>query len=189
MATKDKRGHVAGKFAMELNNEVAGWIFSCEGGLATSEVVSEKIGCEPFAKKHIGNVKYEDIKLATGAGMGTTFWDWVESSMNMKYTRQNGAVIACDFNYQEVSRMNFFNALITEIGFPALDAGSKDAMKLSLAFAPEYTRNISKPGGAPKAATKRDQNLWSPANFKIQAEGLGNALARCSKIEALAIKQ
>jgi len=187
--TKDKRGHVAGKFALDLDGQDAGWIMSVEGGLATSEVVTEKIGAEPFAKKHIGNVKYEDVKVTCGSGMSKVFWEWVESSMNLKYTRKNGAVIACDFNFNEVSRLNFFNALVTEIGFPALDAASKDAMKLNLSYKPEYTRNVGKAGGAPKATTKRDQNLWSPANFKIVAEGLNGSLSRCSKIEALAIKQ
>lgn len=39
-------------------------------------------------------------------------------------------------------------ALITEIGFPALDAGSKDAAKLTIKLAPEYTRIRSKSGDA-----------------------------------------
>jgi phage tail-like protein len=187
--TKDKRGAVAGKFALEIDGSEAGWIMSVEGGLATSEVVTEKVGAEALAKKHIGNVKYEDIKVVCGSGMSKVFWEWIESSLNLKYTRKNGSVVACDFNYNEVSRLNFFNALITEIGFPALDAASKDAMKLNLSFGPEYTRNIPKPGGAPKSATKRDQHQWSPANFRVTAEGLNGALSRCSKVEALAIKQ
>lgn len=189
MATSDKRGVVGGKLGFEIDGVDAGWIMSVEGGIAASEVVTEKIAGDSLAKKHIANVKYEDIKVACGAGMSKVFWEWIESSLNLKYTRKNGAVIGCDFNYKEVSRMNFHNALITEVGFPALDAASKDAAKLTLAFAPEYTRYVAKPGGAPKAAIKRAQHNWSPANFKINASGLDTALSRCNKVEALSIKQ
>jgi hypothetical protein len=37
-------------------------------------------------------------------------------------------------------------ALITQIGLPALDAASKDAAKMTVKFAPEYTRTHAKTG-------------------------------------------
>lgn len=42
---------------------------------------------------------------------------------------------------------NSVTALITQIGFPALDAGSKDAAKMTITFSPEYTRMQSNTGG------------------------------------------
>lgn len=41
---------------------------------------------------------------------------------------------------------DFVNALITQIGFPALDAAGKDAAKLTIKFSPEYTRAQAKTG-------------------------------------------
>ncbi|HLZ68718.1 MAG TPA: hypothetical protein VKV26_02295 [Dehalococcoidia bacterium] len=43
----------------------------------------------------------------------------------------------------------FVAPLITSIGFPALDAGSKDAAKLTIKVTPEYTRTTTTSGGAP----------------------------------------
>ena len=42
--TADKRGYVSGKYGIELDGIMAGWVSSVEGGHATSDVVSEKVG-------------------------------------------------------------------------------------------------------------------------------------------------
>src|SRR5437867_10091970 len=57
----DKRGFVAGKFALELEGIAAGSPDDSDGGLAFAEVVTEKLGTDHVARKHIANVKYEDI--------------------------------------------------------------------------------------------------------------------------------
>lgn len=189
MATGDKRGYAPSMFNVQLDGTDAGYFSSAEGGGAESEVVTSKIGADRFAKKTIGGVKYGDVSLSCSAAMSKNFLDWIGASMAHKYARKNGAIIACDFNYKEVSRMNFFNALVTEIGLPALDAKSKDSAKFTCKFAPEYTRVENKPGGAPKAVIKRESHLWSPANFRIEAEGLTDACKRVSKVEAITIKQ
>jgi len=54
--------------------------------------------------------------------------------------RKNGAVVLFDFDFKQQQRMEFFNALISEVNFPACDAGSKDAAFISLKMRPEYTR-------------------------------------------------
>lgn len=189
MATKDNRSYVAGTFALELNNEVGGWLQSVEGGYAESEVRTDKIGSDRLAKKSIANVKYSEITATWNASMQKVFWDWVKASIDQNYARQNGAIISNNFNGHEVSRLNFFNALVSELGFPALDAASKDSAKATLKFRPEYTRAQAKPADArAKGVIKRQANLWSPANFKVEAEGLSKALSRAIKVEALSLK-
>ena len=43
--TGDKaRGYTAGKYGLELDGQFAGWIYSAEGGDATSDVVLERLG-------------------------------------------------------------------------------------------------------------------------------------------------
>src|SRR6185503_6319935 len=120
--TQDKRGYTAGKYGIELDSINAGWVSSVEGGMATSDVVVEKIGGDLYQKKHIAGVKYEEISVSCGTGMSKGFYDWIKASFDCKYQRKNGAVIAADYNYKAITRLDFFNALISEIGFPALDA-------------------------------------------------------------------
>jgi hypothetical protein len=54
--------------------------------------------------------------------MPKPLFDWIAAALTMSYVRKNGAIITADFNRAEQSRLEFKNALITEIGIPACDA-------------------------------------------------------------------
>lgn len=190
MATNDKRSFTAGKFALDLNGDFAGWIQSMEGGQATADVVTEKLGSDLIWHKHIAGVKYEDIKISCGTSMSKSFYEWIQASLDHKVTRFDGALIMADYNFKEVSRLNFFQALVTEVGFPALDAASKDAAKMSVSCAPELCRFVRKPGSTIKGEIgKGQQKKWLPSNFKLVIDGLDDACKHVNKIEALTIKQ
>jgi phage tail-like protein len=188
--TSDKRGYTAGKFALDLDGTTAGWVQSMRGGEALSDVVEEKLGPGAVIKKHIAGVKYSDIEVACGTGMSKSFYQWLADTVDRKYSRKNGAVISADYDYKEQSRLSFYNALIKEIGFPALDAASKDAAKLTVKFSPEYTRQQR--GGGPSVKGNgyigaAVQKKWLPSNFRLKIDGLD--CTRVNKIEALVIKQ
>ena len=67
--TGDKRGYTAGKYGIDLDGINAGWVSSVEGGMASSDVVVEKLGPDHIQRKHIAGVKYEDISVSCGTGM------------------------------------------------------------------------------------------------------------------------
>lgn len=191
--TADKRSYVAGKYAIELDGINAGWVWSVEGGHATADVVVEKMGSDHLQRKHIGNVKYEDMTVTCGTGMSKAFYTWIQDSFDHKYSRKNGAAITADFNYKEHSRINFFNALITEIGMPAQDAASKDAAKMTIKFANEYTRYLPAKGGGASIgggkfpANAAVQKQWKNNTFRLVIDGFD--CTRVNKIEALTVKQ
>jgi phage tail-like protein len=193
MPTADKRAFISGKYAFEFDGHQGGWLHSAEGGGATADVVTEKLGVDHHHRKHIGGVKYEDISVAMGTGMSKGVYEWIKASFDHNYARKNGAVITCNYNYKEMSRLTFNNALITEIAMPALDAASKDAAKVTLKLSPEYTRVTQSLGGGPSVAGgkyKTDpkvQKKWLPANFKLEIDGLD--CTRVSKVEAITLKQ
>src|SRR4051812_40915079 len=190
MATNNDWGYTAGRFAMDLGGTFAGWISSIEGGHATSDVVVEKLGADMIQHKHLAGVKYEDVSVSCGTAMSKAFYTWIQNSLDRKHTRNDGAIITADYDQKEVGRLNFFKALITEVGFPALDAASKDAAKMTVKFAPEYTRMVAKTGGAVQAPLgKGEQKKWSPSNFRLKIDGLDATCSRVNKIEALTIKQ
>ncbi len=189
---QDKRSYVAGKFALELDNQVVGWVYSAAGGNATADVVNEKLGPDHIVKKHLGHVKYQPIVIQCGTGMSKPFYQWLKASFDRNYQRKNGAIVACDFNYNEMSRLTFQNALVTEVGFPALDAASKDAAKLTVTFAPEITRFQKGSGRAPSGASPGSavlQKKWLPANFRLKIAGLEEACSRVNKIDEIVIAQ
>jgi len=189
--TADKRGYVAGKYGIELDGILAGWVGSVEGGHATSDVVAEKLGPDHIVHKHIAGVKYEDISISCGTGMSKAFYEWVKASFDHNYGRKGGAIITADYNYKEHARLTWFNGLISEIGFPALDASSKDAAKMTIKVTPEYTRQSTTTGG-PSVSGKyandpKMQKKWLPANFRLKIDGTD--CTRVNKIEAIVVKQ
>jgi phage tail-like protein len=179
------------KIALELGDTLAGWVHSVEGGGATGEVVTEKQGTDGVARKHIGNVKYEDITISCAAGMSKHFYEWISDTLASKgaETRRNGAIKLVDFDYNIKAVRTFTNAIISEVTFPALDAGSKDAAKLTLKFSPEVTRFKKGSGKVVNDDANSKQKAWLPSNFRLTIDGLEAACAKVSKVEALTIKQ
>jgi len=190
--TSDKRGYVSGKYAIDMDGNFAGWVQSVEGGHATSDVVAEKMGADHIIRKHIAGVKYEDITVSCGTGMSNQFYQWVQNSFQHNYSRKSGAIITANYNHKEIARLTFTNALISEVGFPALDAASKDPAKMTIKFHPEYTRTTTNMGGGAAISGNFNQVVqkkWLPANFRINIDGLADACTRVNKIEAITVKQ
>lgn len=190
-AVISKRPYAGGSFGFELDGVASGWLQSVEGGGATADVINEKMGPDHIVKKHLGAVKYEDVSIECGTGMSKAFYQWLVDTTSPKgAARKNGAVISADYNYKEMSRMTFTNALITEIGMPALDATSKDAAKMTIKITPEITRRAAASGtSAGAAAMPKIQKKWLPANFRLKIDGLEEACKAVARIEAITIKQ
>src|SRR2546427_2818155 len=126
--------------------------------------------------------------------MSRNFYEWIRASLDKQYSGKNGAVIACDYNYKELSRIDWADALITEVGFPASDAASKDAAKMTIKFSPETTRMSARTGASAGGVYSGGRNAqvqkkWLPANFRLQIAGLEAACTRVNKIEAIVVKQ
>jgi phage tail-like protein len=183
----EARGYTAGKYSIELDGLNAGWIQSVEGGGATSDVVQEKLGPDMIVHKHLAGVKYEDVSINCGAGMAKAFYEWIKASLDHKHQRKNGAIHTANYDNKIMQTMDFFNALITEIGFPACDAGSKDAAKLAVKFAVEYSRKKKGSGNGALKIDAEKQKRWTARNFRLSIAGLD--CTRVNKVEAITVKQ
>jgi phage tail-like protein len=190
----DRRGYTAAKFALELDGQFAGWVESWAGGHAASDVVAgNNLVGGNIQRKHIAGIKYEDITVNCGTGMSKNFYDWIKASSDKQYLRKSGAVVTADYNGKERSRLNWTNALLTEVTFPALDAASKDAAKMTVKISPEVTRYETSLGGAAVAAAayksgQTVQKKWLASNFRLQIAGLEQACTRVSKVEAITLR-
>lgn len=189
MATNNERGYTTGKYGLELEGVPAGWLHKFSGGSATADVVTEKVGIDHLAKKHLAGLKYEDIELELGTGMSKALYQWIADSWDGKHVRKNGAVIVADYDAKEQSRKTFSSAMLTETTFPALDAASKDAARLKVKLAPELTRTVKGSGKPSKdlGAGAGVQKKWLPANFKLDIPGLD--CTRVNKIAELVFRQ
>jgi hypothetical protein len=191
-AAEMARSMGTGRVALELDGHMVGFPLTVEGGSGKAEVINEPVGPDFIVKKHIGPPKYDDITVRFAAGTMSRHWyDWIKTTIDMKYGdmknfRKSGAIIFTDISFKEQSRLNFFNALITEIGFPALDAASKEPAMMTIKFAPEYTRYT---GGSAKDVSPGKAPMSLAANFRLTIPGLEQATQRVTRIEAMAVKQ
>ncbi len=195
MGTFQNRAYPASRFCLELDNQVSGWLHSAEGGQASTEVVQERLAGGYPVRKHAGNVKFDDVTITCGTGMSQQFYKWVKSSIDYDFERKEGAIVAADYDFKEVNRLNFSQGLITEVGFPALDATSKEPCKMSVKISPESTdmlfENRSK-AITPAPIDAKKQKLWLPSFFRVNISGGGGPglnSTRVTKVDAIVIKQ
>jgi hypothetical protein len=189
-AAVDQRSYSTGNIALELDGQFVDFLKSADGGFAKGDVAMAQVGTSPFPSKHLVSIKYQDIAIQCNPVMPKPLFDWIAAELNGSHIRKNGAIVTADFNRVERSRLQFSNALITEIGLPACDAASKDAGFLTVKFAPEFTAPLASKGGnviGPVAS--RQQKSWTPTNFRIRIQGLEDSCNHVSKIEALVFKQ
>src|SRR6185312_8704729 len=195
MPEQSNRAYTGGKFAFELDDRNAvGFVNSIDGGQFKSDPVVYMQGADNYVSKYSGRAKYDDITVTVGAAMSPSFWKWVSSSLERKPQRRNGALVGYDFNFCERSRRTFYGALISEIGFPALDASSKNTATLSIKITPE--RIEYKKGDGHKFASAQTQNqiqkqkMWISSNFRFSLDRFKSSdTMRNVKVEAFTVKQ
>ena len=163
-ATVDTRAFVGSTFALELDGQFIDFLKSTEGGFPKAEVIQELVGTNYIVKKHIGQPKYQDIAIQCDPVMPKPLFDWIASTLTMSHMRKNGAIITADYNRVIQSRLQFNNALITDIGFPACDAALKEPGYLTVKFAPELTTPSAGKGSLTGAVGAKSK-AWLPSDF------------------------
>jgi phage tail-like protein len=190
-AARVSRTDAIAKFALELDGSFAGWLQSVEGGAAVGQVVTEKLGTDGTSRKLIAGIKYEDITINCGTGMSKGFYEWLQASFDPKRSpaRRSGAIVAADVFLREQSRLSFANALVAELGLPALDASSREAAKLTVTLTPEVTQHEAGSGASMKYDVAPKGDKWLTSDFRLTIAGLDDATSRAWKIEAVTLRQ
>jgi len=184
------RSYSAGKFMLELEGSPAGFLHSVEGGEPFASVVNEPVDANGVIRKHVGPAEFGPIRMSFGTGMSKAVYAWMREVLNRAGSAKNGAIVFCDYNFKERSRLEFNDALITEIGFPALDLSTDNAASFTLALQPQSTRlsetskGTTVPGFGARAAKRGLAN-----NFRLKIAGLETACSNVKKIDAVVVKQ
>jgi len=180
MPIADVRSYVAGTFQLKLDGVEAGFIKSVDGGAITAEVINQAGGPTAYVKKHVGPPRYEDFSIDIGLWMARTVYDWIQASLKMNYQRKNGSIVSYDYNLEARSEREFYNALIAEVTFPAMDGAAKDQCYLTVKFSPEFTRMKKASGKATLPPVSASREMWLPSNFRLEIGGLD-----CTKVTAI----
>ena len=184
----NRRGYVSGNVALELDGVNCGFLWSAEGGDAYADVISTAAAAGTARHKRLGPVKYRPITIALGVPDSPALRQWIADAVAGRASRKNGAIVTSDYNNVAHSRLEFTNAVIQEVVFPALDAASKDAARITITIQPEATQvkaATDAGGAATPSIGAKPQKRWLPSNFRLTIPGLD--CTRVNKIEAIDI--
>ncbi len=183
----DTRAYSAGKVMLELDGKDVGILAAGEGGEPVAAVIADEVDPENVVRKHLGDVTYSPIRLSFGSGMGQPLYQWIASWLDGKAGSKSGSLVFLDFNFQEQSRLEFEEAFITEFGFPALNAGSKEAVRFSLTLRPGITRSKKSAGKAAGFGSKAAAKALLGSSFKLTIDNLQTN--RVMRSDAIVVKQ
>jgi hypothetical protein len=189
-AQSPTRHYSSACFVLALGGTVVGFLRTVEGGDAFGEVINEPVDAGGIVKKHIGSVSYQPIAMTFGTGMDKVVYQWMADTLGHKASTKSGAIIFGDYNFKEKSRLEFDNALITAIGFPALDGQSKDFAFFALTLQPQVTRmSTASLGTSIQGFSTTSKQHWLASNFRLKINGLETACAKVNAVDALTVTQ
>jgi hypothetical protein len=177
------RSFTAGRFALDVGGYNVGFLKKFSGMAMEADIVANDLGPDVQQKKHVSNIKWTAGKATVGIGMGKGMYDWIKQSFDKSYSMKNGWLVSGDFNYKAQTRLDFEDALITEVTVPKLDGSSKDAAYFDITFEPERVRWAKGGQEDIRANVGPKQKAWLCSNFRVEI-GDGKVLP-CSRIASV----
>jgi hypothetical protein len=187
--TATRRAYSAGHFELAIDgHKSSAYLKSVEGGYVKASTVDEPIGSFNDRIKHTSVVDIEPFTCDCGlSGLGEVL-RWIQSSWQRKFERRNGQISHADFNLKQTFEHEFFDALISETTFPALDGASKESAFMKIKFQPEKVISKKKAGAMVQSNIGAKQKLWTASSFRFDIDGISN-MQFVNKLESFTVKQ
>jgi hypothetical protein len=170
ISPRTQRPRFAGKALLRVGDTPAASVESYSGGEAFAEVVDEPGGLLPYAKKHIGELRFADLEAQVAMDAHPALFRWIRDAWFGNPARDRVALDALDSGSTESRSLELSHARIREVVLPALDAVSRDKRCLSLRIAPRGVRRIKRP--MPLADFDRRERDFLAHNFSVEIDGL-----------------
>jgi hypothetical protein len=163
------RTYTAGRFVLDIDGYNVGFLKKFEGLNMEADVVANDLGPDNIQKKHVAGIKWTSGKATVGMGMGKGMYEWIKAAFDKGYVTKNGTLTSADFDYKAQSQLTFFNALITGVTVPKLDAtpGTGSAAYFDVEFEAEQVRWAKGGGEVIKGKVGPKQKAWLSNNFRL----------------------
>jgi hypothetical protein len=159
-------------FALEIEGVPSGLLRSFSGGQASAEVVRDEPGRDCFVRKSLARgVNYTDLVFSVAGIPGPEVMSWVYEALSCGSGGRSGAIVSLDVNNKQIRRLEFKNAVITEVTLPPLDSNdAKTAFSLTLRCHPDATQ--IQPGSRETFPLPKANALkGSTSNFLVTLDG------------------
>jgi hypothetical protein len=188
--TVQKRSYTSGHFELMIDgHRSTAYLKTVDGGGTNASLVDEPMGPDNARIKHMSTIDVEPFTIDFGIAGGKDILKWIQSSWRKNFARRTGQITHANFDLKATYRSEFYNALITETTFPALDGSSKDAAYMKVKVQPERVIENKLPGTeSVQSAMGSKQKMWTPSSFRLNIDGLTGP-EYANKIESFTIKQ
>jgi hypothetical protein len=187
--TLQKRSYTAGHFELQIDGHAStAYLKSVEGGYVRASTVDEPVGAENARIKHTSVVEIEPFAVDFGISGANDVLLWIQSSWRKQFNRRNGQITHANFDQIRTFEHEFFDALIAETTFPALDGSSKDAAFMKVKIQPERVLSRKASGGHVQGRLGSKQKLWTSSSFRLNIDGI-DEMKYTNKLESFTIKQ
>jgi phage tail-like protein len=163
-----KKGFTPGHYALDVDGKVWAMIKSCELPGIEGDVAEYQLATDNFATKAVTNFKYSAAKLEISLAQGKDLWTWLESAINKQSRFAQCAVILADADLNAMNRVDMEDVYITELGFPAFDASSKELASISVSLRPTRVRFSDASGKIQGNAGTGKLKNYGTNNFELQ---------------------
>jgi len=176
----------AAKLVLNLQGKPAGFLSSTSGGEPFA-MLSESPLPTGVVSKQIAELGYEPITFEVDLPLEKPLYDWLDTFLNRSQQLTGGSISFVDVSLVERRRLEWDDALITEVTFPAAEATSKDPARLKWVIQPTRTRRVQSSGARTIAPKTKVASIVS--NFSFVLAGLEAPTKRVSRIEPLVVRQ
>jgi hypothetical protein len=181
----------AGHFELLIDgHKTTAFLKQIEGGWSRANVVDDAVGADQNRIKQVATVDIDPFSLEFGLAGANDLLQWIKGSWSRKYSRRNGQITHADFDLYQTFQHEFFEALITETTFPALDASAKDGGYIKCKIQPERVVTKRLPSGGPRVdgIVSPKQKMWTPSAFRFNIDGIDD-MKYVNKLDSFTISQ
>lgn len=188
------RSTTAGHFQLEIDGSpTTAYLKSVEGGYTRAGLISEPVGPHNERIKHVSTMEVEPFTISFGLAGGNDVLKWIQNSWRKGWNRRNGSITHANFDLKSVFQHDFYDALIEETTFPALDGSSKEPAYLKVKVQPEVALTKKGDGKALQATggennSFKKQKMWLCSGFRLEIDGF-DRVRYANKVESFTIKQ
>lgn len=162
-----QRAYQARSASVQINGKSIGTVQSVDGGYAVGDVVTEQLGPDNVAMKHIANLHFVPLTIRSDVND----LDDVAIQALSGPARMDAAVTLQSFDMRAGSTTTLTNALVTRISFNDLDASSREPMYMEVELTPELIRRTDGGGAAEGKMALRQRRLLR-SNYRVDIPGL-----------------
>ena len=157
----------ASRAVLRVGGTIAASVERYTGGDPFAEVVTEDGGLLPYAKKHIGDLRFADLEAQVAMDAHPVLLRWIRDAWFGNPNRDRVSLDTMDAGGAQ--SIELANARIRQVVLPALDTGSREKRLLTLRIAPRGVRRNPRPAPPVLDRTERD---CLAHNFSVTLEGL-----------------